>query len=146
MNNISCIVAVDQNYAIGKGVGELLFKNKTDMAFFNGFTQGKAVLVGYNTLQTLPKLTGRQIIPDPSKELVLDLKHLIHNQRASEVVVIGGDATYKKYANQIESVYITIFNETVVDADKYFCYDLFEHLDERIVLFKTDEFRIERWN
>ena len=66
MNKVTAIVAVADNLGIGVGE-ELLIKSSVDMAFFSGFTQGKCLLVGYNTYQTLPKLVGREIVLDPCK-------------------------------------------------------------------------------
>ena len=106
MNKVTAIVAVDSNWGIGLGQ-DLLIKNKVDQAFFAGYTMGKTCLVGWNTFQTLPKLTGRLISLDLRD--TQDLKRLDHCSPLGEVVVIGGAVTYAKYAEQIEEVYITIF-------------------------------------
>lgn len=143
MNRVSAIVAVDANWGIGKGQ-DLLIKDKVDQAFFAGFTMGKACLVGYNTLQTLPPLSGRDIIED-GRSYLLGLKELYHNAQIGEVVVIGGAKTYKKYSKQIETLYVTKFSETL-DSDKYFDVDLFQHLENRVIVFKGKGFIIERWN
>lgn len=47
------IVAVDKNWGIGKNNG-LLFDLKADMKHFVSYTRGKTVLMGYNTLRSLP--------------------------------------------------------------------------------------------
>ena len=142
MNKVSAIVAVDVNWGIGLGQ-DLLIKDKVDQAFFAGYTMGKACVVGWNTFQTLPKLTGRYISLDT--RLTKDLKRLDHCASLGEVVVIGGAKTYTKYAEQIEEVYITIFEEEL-DSDKRFDVDLFQHLDERVCVFKGSNFRIWHWS
>lgn len=142
MNKVSAIVAVDSNWGIGLGQ-DLLIKDKVDQAFFAGYTMGKACLVGWNTFQTLPKLTGRLISLDLRG--TQDLKRLDHCSTLGEVVVIGGAVTYAKYAEQIEEVYITIFEEEL-DSDKWFDVDLFQHLDERVIVFKGKGFKIWHWS
>lgn len=142
MNKVTAIVAVDSNWGIGLGQ-ELLIKNKVDQAFFAGYTMGKTCLVGWNTFQTLPKLTGRLISLDLSG--TQDLKRLDHCSPLGEVVVIGGAVTYAKYADQIEEVYITIFEEEL-DSDKWFDVCLFQHLDERVIVFKGEGFKIWHWS
>lgn len=47
------IVAVDENWGIGRD-NDLLFSIPEDMKFFRTTTQGKAVVMGYNTLLSLP--------------------------------------------------------------------------------------------
>lgn len=142
MNKVTAIVAVDSNWGIGLGQ-DLLIKNKVDQAFFAGYTMGKACLVGWNTFQTLPKLTGRLISLDLRG--TQDLKRLDHWSPLGEVVVIGGAVTYAKYAEQIEEVYITIFEEEL-DSDKWFDVCLFQHLDERVIVFKGEGFKIWHWS
>lgn len=150
MNKVTAIVAVADNLGIGVGK-ELLIKSSVDMAFFSGFTQGKCLLVGYNTYQTLPKLVGREIVLDPCKRTSVDLKRLTHDCTASEVVVIGGAKTYRKYADQVEELYITIFKDAGVGADTFFPIDAYEHLDNRVTVFRSkkgdeQQFTIERWS
>lgn len=145
MNNVTAIVAVDANNGIGEG-DNLLFKNVADMAWFVGFTMNKACLVGYNTFQTLPRLTGREIVLDEGYGVAKCLKTLQHDQRLSEVVVIGGAKTYKKYSDQVERLYITKFYDSIDSADVFFDVGDYGHLDNRVVLFKTEEFVVEEWS
>lgn len=142
MNKVTAIVAVDLDGYIGDG-DKLLFKDKVDQAFFVGYTMGKACVVGYNTYNTLPKLTGRELILDT--RTTLDLKFASFKSQVNEVVVIGGAKTYTKYAPQIEEVLITIFNESV-GGDKRVDLNLFNHLKTRTTVFKTERFTIEEWS
>lgn len=50
---MKAIVAVDSKWGIGKNNG-LLFDIKADMRHFVEHTRGKTVLMGYNTLRSLP--------------------------------------------------------------------------------------------
>lgn len=47
------IVAVDKNWGIGKN-NDLLFHLKEDMSFFKKMTLGKVIVMGSNTLMSLP--------------------------------------------------------------------------------------------
>ena len=140
MRKISAIVAVANNYGIGKQ-GELLCKNSADLAFFSGFTQSKVCVVGYNTLEGLPRLPNRVLID--TGRIVSDLKTL---SGGSDLVVIGGGVTYKKYAPQVEELFITKFiNCSGEGADVFFCVDSYLHLVNKEVIIKNKEFIIERW-
>jgi len=50
---MKAIVAVDQNWGIGKN-GSLLFDIKDDLLNFRRLTEGKVVVMGANTLRSLP--------------------------------------------------------------------------------------------
>jgi dihydrofolate reductase len=150
MNKVTAIVAVTKNLGIGCG-NQLLVKSSAEMAFFSGFTQGKCLLVGYNTHSTLHKLVGREVVLDSCKLTSMDLKRLMHGCTLSEVVVIGGAKTYAKYADQVEELYITFFKDEGVGADTFFPIDAYEHLDNRVTVFRSkkgdeQQFSIEKWS
>ena len=48
------IVAVDNNYAIGRN-GTLIYNLPTDLAYFKRITSGKVVVMGDKTFLSLPK-------------------------------------------------------------------------------------------
>ncbi|MDL2217248.1 dihydrofolate reductase [Christensenellaceae bacterium OttesenSCG-928-M15] len=50
---MKCIVAVDENWGIGKD-GELLFRISEDLKRFRSFTEHNAVIMGRKTLLSLP--------------------------------------------------------------------------------------------
>lgn len=52
--NISIIVAIAENFAIGKN-NELLFHLPNDLKHFKEITTGKTIIMGRNTLLSLPK-------------------------------------------------------------------------------------------
>ena len=51
--NISIIVAIAENFAIGKN-NELLFHLPNDLKHFKEITTGKTIIMGRNTLLSLP--------------------------------------------------------------------------------------------
>ena len=142
---VSAIVAVASDGSIGYTNGDLIFRNKEDMMFFSGFTQGKVCIVGHNTYITLPSLSNRVIIKD-ARESVRDLKWLSRYE-GKDVVVIGGAATYKKYAPQTEELFITKFESVGVGGGEkrvYFEESWFSHLTREEVVAKGDGYRIIR--
>ena len=52
--NISIIVAIAQNFAIGKN-NDLLFHLPNDLKHFKEITSGHTIIMGRNTLLSLPK-------------------------------------------------------------------------------------------
>lgn len=144
MHKVSAIVCVSPSGGIGDSGGNLLYKNTADMVFFVGYTLGKICLVGHNTLTTLPKkMNNRVILPD-TRELK-DLSWLARNDM-KEVVVIGGAATYTKYAPQVEELYITtMFKGSEKEATTFFDMSAYAHLKDKGAIFKNRDFEIRRW-
>ena len=122
------IVAVDKNWGIGKNNG-LLFDLKADMRHFVEHTRGKTVLMGDNTLLSLPggmPLKGRVNIvlyPDGSdddaskKGYILarsldELSKILKESNADDAFVIGGAMMYRTMLPYCEEAVIT-----KVDAD-----------------------------
>lgn len=140
---VSAIVAVASDGSIGYTNGDLIFRNKEDMMFFSGFTQGKVCIVGHNTYITLPSLSNRVIIKD-AREGVRDLKWLSRYE-GKDVVVIGGAATYKKYAPQTEELFITKFDSSGEGSGEgrvYFKESWYSHLDREELVAKGDGYKI----
>lgn len=145
---VSAIVAVASDGSIGYTNGDLIFRNKEDMMFFSGFTQGKICIVGHNTHVTLPKLSNRLVVRDV-RGSVRDLKWITRFE-GKEVVVIGGAATYKKYAPQTEELFITKFDSSGDGSGEegegrervYFEESWFSHLDREELVAKGDGYKI----
>ena len=143
MYKVSAIVCVSPSGGIGDAEGKLLYYNTNDLAFFSGYTQSKVLVVGYNTARTLPKLTNRCVLED-SRDVEFDLGWLTRNNQ-SDVVVIGGSATYTKYAPQIEELYVTrMKDDSDKEATAFFDIEDFKHLKNKSVVYKNNEFQIER--
>lgn len=144
MYKVSAIVCVSPHWGIGDSQGDLLYRNTNDLCFFSGFTQGKVLIVGYNTARTLPKLANRCVLED-LRDVEFDLGWLTRNNQ-SDVVVIGGGATYTKYAPQIEELYVTrMKEESGKEATAFFDMKDYSHLKNKSVVYKNNEFQIERW-
>ncbi len=132
------IVAVDRKWGIGKNNG-LLFDLKADMRHFVECTRGKTVVMGYNTLLSLPNgmpLKGRENIvlypdgddADASSKgytLVRSLDALLDVLRSkNDAFVIGGAMMYRTMLPYCEEAIVT-----KVDADGGAAV-FFQNLDE----------------
>lgn len=144
MNKVSAIVCVSPDWGIGDNQGDLLYRNTNDLCFFSGYTQGKVLVVGYNTARTLPKLANRCVLED-FRDVEFDLGWIARSNQ-SDVVVIGGSVTYTKYAPQIEELYVTrMKDDSDKEATAFFDIEDFKHLKNKSVVYKSNEFQIERW-
>ncbi|MDR0426162.1 MAG: dihydrofolate reductase [Clostridiales bacterium] len=121
---MNLIVAVDQKWGIGKNNG-LLFRLPADMAHFKARTTGKVVVMGANTLKSLPggkPLPNRvNIVLYPGGEkradcLVLDsmaeLINALKGYPTEDIFIIGGAMFYRTMLPYCDTAYIT-----KVDAD-----------------------------
>lgn len=133
------IVAIADNYAIGKG-NALLWHLSEDLKYFKRITSGHPVIMGYMTFKSIGRpLPGRLNIvstwyPFDAPEgvaVVYSLKeaydiaekHFTLLQTPPEeqtVFVIGGGETYRNALPQADLLYITHVHATVVDADTFF--------------------------
>ena len=72
MKNITIIAAIGRNRELGKN-NDLIWHFREDMKFFKEQTMGKPIVMGYKTLESLPKLLpGRKHIVLTSRNLELD--------------------------------------------------------------------------
>jgi dihydrofolate reductase len=127
---IIAIVAVAQNLAIGKD-GKLPWHYSPDLKFFKQTTVNNAVVMGFNTWQSIGK-------PLPNRlNIVLSRSNSIENQsnvlllrsRSSisalakylncDLYIIGGAQTYKAFAGEIEKWIVTEIPEWVENADAF---------------------------
>ena len=120
---MKAIVVVDKNWGIGKK-NDLLFHLKKDMKFFKEQTMGNVVVMGGNTLLSLPgakPLPGRTniVISDVFKrddvimvETFPELLQLLNTYDSDKLFVMGGAMLYKTLLPYCDTVYAT-----KVDAD-----------------------------
>lgn len=152
---MKAIVAVDNNWAIGKG-GDLLFNIKADLQHFKALTTNKAVIMGRKTFESLPNKT-----PLPNRDnyiLTRDENYKVENTTVvnsyqdfidnvstkysqDEIFVIGGEEVYKLFYDNINIFYVTKIYDTVYDADK-FMYNL--DLDVNFKIFNQSKIQIDR--
>ena len=127
---ISIIVAIAENYAIGKQ-GDLLCHLPADLRHFKEITSGKTVMMGERTFFSLPKhpLPNRRniVLTDvPGKtfegaEAVYSLEEMIAKiQGEEEAFVIGGGMVYRQMMPLADKLYITHIHHSWEDADTFF--------------------------
>jgi len=127
--NISIIVAIAENFAIGKN-NDLLFHLPNDLKRFKEITSGHSLIMGRNTLLSLPKwpLPNRRhiVITDkkedvfPGCELVFSIDEAIEKVKYdAEAFVIGGGMVYRQFYPVAGKLYLTLVHKSF-DADVYF--------------------------
>ena len=127
---ISIIVAIAQNYAIGKK-GDLLCHLPADLKHFKEITSGKTVLMGERTFYSLPKhpLPNRRniVLTDvkgktfEGAEAVYSIEVLCAKvQGEEEAFVIGGGMVYRQMMPIADKLYITHIHHSWEDADTFF--------------------------
>lgn len=127
--NISIIVAIAQNFAIGKN-NDLLFHLPNDLKRFKQITTGYPVIMGRNTLLSLPKgaLPNRRnivITDNPEEkfdrcEMVFSVDEAIEAvKNEQEAFIIGGGMIYRQFYPLAGKLYLTLVHRDF-DADVYF--------------------------
>ena len=127
---MNLIVAIDKNNGIGKN-GDLLCHLSADLKHFKEVTSGKTVVMGYNTLISLPKsapLKNRRNIVLYEKDIEIEGAEVCHSTDelferikeldGDEVFVIGGAMVYTLLMPYCDKLYITHINR-VFDADRF---------------------------
>lgn len=129
---MNCIVAVDENWAIGYK-NELLVRIPADQKFFRQETTGKVVVLGRKTLETFPQgrpLPNRiNIIVSTKKDyqvkdaiVVHSIEELLEELKkydTNDVYIIGGDSIYKQMLPYCDTAHVTKIDR-VYEADTYF--------------------------
>ena len=116
---MNIIVAVDDNWGIGKN-NSLLFRLPQDLAHFKQITTGNIVVMGSNTLKSLPKarpLPDRiNIVLWPDGEDVdgaivgrslEELFEKLGKFQTDNIFIIGGAMLYKTMLPYCEKAYVT---------------------------------------
>lgn len=127
---ISIIVAIAENYAIGKK-GDLLCHMPADLKHFKDITSGKTVMMGERTFFSLPKhpLPNRRniVLTDVAgktfegAEAVYSIDEMMKCiQGEEEAFVIGGGMVYRQMMPLADKLYITHIHHSWEDADTFF--------------------------
>ena len=127
--NISIIVAIAQNFAIGKN-NDLLFHLPNDLKRFKEITTGHPVIMGRNTLLSLPKgaLPNRRnivITDNPEEkfdccEMVSSIEEAVAAVKdEQEAFIIGGGMIYRQFFPLAGKLHLTLVHRDF-DADVYF--------------------------
>jgi dihydrofolate reductase len=154
MAKITGIVSVGPKLEIGAG-GRLLYPNKSDMAFFCGYTQGKLLVMGRKTAETvLSSLPGRDVLvvsrtPEVAKKASpcvggawdgADFERLLRIARGREIVVVGGSEIYSMFAGRYDEFFVTInttpYNDAYGAADAFFDESCLHGLDTMTKIFE----------
>ena len=129
--NLSIVVAVARNLAIGKG-GDLLWHLSADLKHFEAVTMGGTVIMGRRTWQSLPKgaLPGRRNIvitrdaafDAPGAEVATSLDAAISLAETDDrkVFIIGGGKLYASTIEMVDTLYLTVIEHEFPDADTFF--------------------------
>jgi len=133
---MNAIVAVDNNWGIGKNNG-LLFHIPTDMDFFKKKTLNKVIVMGSNTLLSFPNSkplknrTNIVLFPGGKRDDCIvaqsldELKLILKKYNSDDIYVVGGAMFYKTMLDYCSKVFVT-----KVDSDGAATV-FFENLDKR---------------
>lgn len=127
--NISIIVAIAENFAIGKN-NNLLFHLPNDLKRFKEITTGKTIIMGRNTLLSLPKwpLPNRRhvVISDipedqfPGCEMASSIEEAVQMvEHDDEAFIIGGGMVYRQFYPLAGKLYLTLVHKPF-EADVFF--------------------------
>ena len=128
-NNISIIVAIASNNAIGKD-NDLLWHISDDLKRFKSLTSGHTVIMGRNTWNSLPRRPlpkRRNIVITHDISFSHDGVEVAHSLQEAlkmvcnedEVFVMGGAAIYKLFLPFASKLYVTWVMKDF-DADVFF--------------------------
>lgn len=128
---LSAIVAVDDNFAIGKN-NSIPWQLPADLKYFKQTTLGHHIIMGRKSFESIGKaLPGRVNIvisrnadfSAPGCMVVTTLKDALDiafNANDFQPFIIGGAQIYEQAMPLIKRLYITYVNTEVDDADTFF--------------------------
>ena len=125
---MNLIVAVDQNWAIGKDGDQLVYL-KEDLKRFRTLTSGHTVILGRKTLATFPGgrplknrrnliLSRNPQFQAEGAEVFASVEELVQ-QADGDAFVIGGASVYEQLLPYCDTAYITKIH-AAFPADTYF--------------------------
>lgn len=124
---VSIVVAIGENYAIGKN-NQLLWHLPADLKHFKQITTGHTVIMGRKTYDSVGKplpnrrniIITRQDITIEGCEVVKSIEDaLALCAGEEEVFIIGGAEIYKQSIHLADRIYLTIVHQKF-DGDSYF--------------------------
>lgn len=125
---MNLIVAVDQNWAIGKDGDQLVYISE-DLKRFKALTTGHPVILGRKTLSTFPggrPLKGRRnLILSTNPDYAVENAEVLNSVSAllevapEDSFVIGGESVYRALLPYCDTAYITKIDASF-PADRYF--------------------------
>lgn len=135
------IAAMDKGRGIGFKNG-LIYKSKIDMQRFKNLTTDGNIVMGYNTMLSLPtfplpkrfNIVCSEIPVLSSRALFLNKECIIEYSKKNDIWIIGGAKTYNDFLPYAEEIYLTVFNDTK-EADVFF-----PKFESEFNLIKKEEF------
>jgi dihydrofolate reductase len=127
-SEISLIVALDRNYAIGRD-GAMPWHLPDDLKRFKALTLGKPVLMGRKTALAIGRdLPGRENLvmtrgdtaPYAGQRVVHSLDDALAIAGASELAVIGGGEIFTLAVPRATRMHLTWVDTAVENADAFF--------------------------
>ena len=129
MYKITLIAAIGNNNELGRD-NALIWSIPEDLKFFRDNTVGKSIVMGMNTLKSLPRLlpdrkhivlTRREVDLDSSIVIVHSIDELLQyiDSLDEEVMVIGGAQIYNQMIDYADKMLLTEINASEM-ADVYF--------------------------
>ena len=129
---LSIIVAVAKNNAIGKD-NKLLWHLPEDLKRFQKITEGKTVIMGRKTFESLPGVlknrkhvivTGDkkfQVTDNIDVNICYNMDSVLHKYSSGdeEIFIIGGESVYRQAMPYCKKIYLTVV-EKVFEADTFF--------------------------
>jgi dihydrofolate reductase len=146
---MNCIVAVDNNWAIGYQ-NKLLVSIPADMRFFRDVTAGKVVIMGKNTLESFPggqPLKNRvNIVIALEKDYKMkdaivvysieEALEAVGKYKSEDIFVIGGASIYRQMLPYCEVAHITKIDYSYL-ADTYF--PNLDQMEDWVLAEESDE-------
>lgn len=128
--SISMIAAIGKNNELGKD-NNLIWYLPEDLKFFKETTTGHTIVMGMNTLNSLPRklknrryivITTKNIELDPDIKVVHSIDELLEyiNTLDEETFIIGGASIYNQMIDYSDKMYLTEVDATCEDADVYY--------------------------
>lgn len=129
IKQISILVAIAENYAIGKN-NDLLWHISDDLKRFKKLTTGNVIVMGKRTFLSLPKgaLPNREnivITTKPNKQaagctMASSIEDAIEKMSfEKENFIIGGGMVYKQFLPLVNKLYVTKVHASF-EADTFF--------------------------
>jgi len=125
--SLSIIVAIDENYSIGKN-NQLPWHLPADLKYFKTVTSGHTIIMGRKTYESMGKAlpNRRNIVVSRQKDLHVADAELVHSleeatklcDSGEEAFIIGGSEIFKQALPLISCMYITRIQHQF-DADTY---------------------------
>lgn len=124
------IVAIAKNFAIGRH-GKLPWHYSADLKFFKQTTINHAVVMGFNTWESIGKPLPKRlnIVLSRTRNIESQQDVLLMRNKAEvlalakylncDLFIIGGAETYKNFADVIEKWIVTEIPLSVEDADAF---------------------------